>query len=147
MGYKRSIKFLTSKKAMDIELWFNVFELVIVFSAGLVLLDTVNSEARGTAFEKNYFARDSALLINTIYASPGNIEYYYPNQTAGFIFDFKQNKVSVYEQHELVEGGVVKYPFAEDATYTFFYTKLSPRNLQEHKIVYSKNKDSINVNN
>lgn len=147
MNYKRGIKFLTSKKAMDIELWFNVFELVIVFSAGLVLLDTVNSEARGTAFEKNYLARDSALLINTIYASPGDIEYYYPNQTSGFIFDFKKNKVGVYEQYEATEGGAVEYPFAEDTEYTFFYTRLSPRNLQEHKIVYSKSKDSIKVNN
>ena len=147
MGYKRGAKFLNSKKGMDIDLWFNVFELVIVFLAGLILLDTVNSEAKGTTFEKNYFARDSALLINTIYASPGDIEYNYPDKTDNLIFDFKQNKVGVYEQHEQVEGGVVEYPFAEDIIYTFFYTKLLPKNLQENKITYSKNKNIIKVNN
>ena len=147
MGYKKRAKFLTSKKGMDIELWFNVFELVIVFLVGLVLLDTVNSEAKGTAFEKNYLARDSALLINTIYASPGDIEYSYPYKTDNFIFDFKKNKVGVYEQHEAIEGGIIEYPFAEDTTYTFFYTKLLPRNIQEYKIVYSKSKNNINVNN
>ena len=147
MGYKRGAKFLDSKKGMDIELWFNVFELVIVFSVGLVLLDTINSEVKGTAFEKNYFARDSALLINTIYASPGDINYNYPEKTGNFIFDFKQNKVAVYEQHELVEGGVTEYPFAEDISYTFFYNKLSPKTPQENKIGYSKDKNIIKIHN
>ena len=147
MGYKKRFKFLNSKKGMDIELWFNVFELVIVFVVGLVLLETVNSEVKGTTFEKNYFARDSALLINTIYASPGDIEYNYPDKTDNFIFDFRQNKVGVYEQHEQVEGGIVEYPFAEDLNYQFFYAKLSPKSSQENKIIYSKNKNILKVNN
>ena len=96
MNYKRGIKLLKSKKGMDIDLWFNVFELVIVLIVGLVLLDTVNNEVKGTAFEKNYFARDSALLINTIYASPGDIKYNYLDKTGNFVFDFRQNKVAVY---------------------------------------------------
>ena len=147
MSYKRGAKFLNSKKGMDIELWFNVFELVIVFVVGLVLLETVNSEVKGTTFEKNYFARDSALLINTIYASPGDIVYNYPDKADNFIFDFRQNKVGVYEQHEQVENKIVEYPFAEDITYTLFYNKLLPKNSQENKIVYSKDKNIIKVNN
>lgn len=142
MGYKRGAKFLDSKKGMDIELWFNVFELVIVFVAGLVLLETVNSEVKGTAFEKNYFARDSALLINTIYASPGDIEYNYPDKTGNFIFDFKQNKVGVYEQHELVEGGVAGYPFAEDINYYFIYKKILPPYIN---LIYKKTKNNIEI--
>lgn len=143
MGYKRGTRFLDSKKGMDIELWFNVFELVIVFVVGLVLLDTVNSEVKGTAFEKNYFARDSGLLINTIYASPGDIEYNYPDKTDNFIFDFKQNKVGVYEQHEQVEGGIVEYPFAEDKNYDFMYTKIFSK--PSTNLIYAKIKDKLQI--
>lgn len=146
MHYKKR-GFFTSKKGMDIDLWFNVFELVVVFLVGLILLDTVNGEIKSTTFEKIYFARDSALLVNTIYSSPGDVQYNYPEKTGNFIFDFKQNKVEVYEQNEIKEGGVIGYPFAEDKTSTFYYTKLLPRNSQENNISYSKNKKNINVNN
>jgi|GEM_PF-3270162 hypothetical protein len=142
MSCKRGNRFLNSKKGMDIDLWFNVFELVIVFLVGLVLLDTVNNEVKGTAFEKNYFARDSALLINTIYASPGDINYNYPDKTDNFFFDFSKNRVVVYEQNELVEGGVTEYPFAEDLNYLFLYNKIPNRHLN---IIYKKTNDNVEV--
>ena len=141
MRYKKR-GFFTSRKGMDIYLWFNIFELVVVFLVGLVLLDTVNSEVKSTTFEKIYFARDNAMLINTIYAGPGNIQYDYQEKTDNFIFDFKQNKVEVYEQQEKIEGGAIGYPFAEDKNYEFIYTK----KLQDSsKFFYTKKGNNIEV--
>ena len=146
MAYKkRGLKAFTSKRGMDIDLWFNVFELVIVFVVVLVLWDFVNGEMNNTAYEKIYFSRDSAFLLNTIYGSPGDIQYNYQEKPKNFIFDFNQNKVSVYEQYESVEGGIVDYYFAEDKNYNIFYTKLMPK--PDAKIKYSKAGKNIEISN
>lgn len=151
MFNKRGIKLFHSKKGLDIDLWFNVFELVIVVLVGYVLFDLVNSESNNTKFEKNYLARDNALLLNMIYASPGDITYNYPysysERSNKFVFNFKQNKIEVYEPDELIEGGVVSYPFAEDKNYNLVYTTLYPKNIKENKITYSKDKKDITITN
>ena len=131
---------------MDIDLWFNTFELVVVFVAGTVLLQTINAEADSATYEKIYFSRDNALLMNTIYSSPGDIKYYYPEESGRFVFDFKQNKVQVYEDYELREGGAIGYPFAEDRNYALSYKVLLPKKAQKTEISYSKQKWAIDLN-
>ena len=146
MNYKRGSGLFSSKKGMDIGLWFNTFELIVVLVAGAVLLQTINAEADSTTYEKIYFSRDNALLMNTIYSSPGDILYYYPEETGGFIFDFKQNKVEVYEDYELRESGAIGYPFAEDKNYVLSYKVLLPKKTQKAEIAYSKQKWAIDLN-
>ena len=141
MARKRG-KILDSKKGVDIDLWFNVFEFLIVFLAAGILYETINSEAENGTFAKNYLARNSALLINTVYSSPGNIEYSYPQKTGSFVFDVKQNKVEIYMSNEVTEGGIVSYPFAEDKELTIAYSKISPT-AEESKIIYKKYNSNI----
>ena len=140
------MKLFSSKRGDDIELWFNTFELLIVFVACGVLIQTINSEARVTTYEKIYLARDNALLLNTIYAAPGDVRYNYAEKTGAFILDFKQNEVKVYEDYELIEGGAIGYPFAEDNTYTITYTKVLPKKSEGIAATYSKDKDSLKIN-
>ena len=141
MVWKKRGRLFDSKRGMDIDLWFNTFELLMVFVVGLVMLETINSEATASAYEKNYFARDHALMINAIYASPGDIVYNYPEKEYNFITDFSQGKVVIYGQQEFVETGTVNYPFAEDRNYDLNYNKIQP-NL---KILYTKTKNVITV--
>lgn len=143
---KSKEKFLSSRKGMDIDLWFNTFELLLVFLVGVILADMINGEANDSTFEKNYFARDNALLLNTIYASPGDITYQYPEDTKNFIVEVKPNKIDVYEHYELQEGGVMSYPFAEDKIYSLSYRKLLPDKSKEKKLEYKKDKNAIEVN-
>lgn len=137
-------KFFKSKKGMDIDLWFNIFELIVVFLVSFVLLDFVNGEASGITFEKNYFARDSALLINTIYSSPGDIQYFYPEKTNELVFDFNKNKISVYEPREVIEGGAVDYIFAEDKNYELNYKVIQPK--QGAELTYTKRSNNLEIN-
>ena len=146
MNYKRGVRLFSSKKGMDIDLWFNTFELVVVFVAGAVLLQTINADAESTTYEKIYLSRDNALLLDKIYSSPGDINYYYTEESGRFIFDFKQNEVQVYEDYELREGGAIGYPFAEDRNYILSYKVLLPKKTQKTEIAYSKQKGTIDLN-
>ncbi|MAG91444.1 hypothetical protein CMO83_02110 [Candidatus Woesearchaeota archaeon] len=147
MKNKRGLKFLSSKKGYDIELWFNVFELTIVFVVIGLLFQTVNAEVKASTFEKLYLARDNAFLLNTIYASPGDIQYYYVEDTGDFILDFKKNEVDVYLDYELIERGSIGYPFAEDLTYSLSYIILDTSESLESRILYEKENDIIDVTN
>ena len=144
MVRKRGSNILISRKGMDIELWFNLFELVVVALVGVILVDMVNEEVKDTGFQKNYLSRDNALLLNTIYSSPGDIQYTYQEKTGKFIFDLKQNKIEVYEPNEVTEGGVVNYPFSEDRTYDLAYAKIVPKSANSN-LVYSKSKGNIKI--
>lgn len=141
MACKKRGNLFNSKIAMDIDLWFNTFELLIVFIVGLALFEFVSSESTGSAFEKNYFARDNSLLINTIYASPGDLLYNYPEKMEKYVIDFKQNKVEIYEEKEFVDAGTIGYPYSEDKNYEFAYKKVGPN----VKISYIKTKEGITV--
>ena len=141
MACKRGVRFFDSKKGMDIELMFNVFELFVVFMAASILYYFINSEADSSNFEKQYFARDSALMLNTMYASQGDIEYGYYEKADSFIFDFKPNKAEVYHENEPKESGVISYPFAEDKNYNFVYKTLR----MPTKITFEKKKNNIEV--
>lgn len=147
MVCKRGRSILNSKKGdTDIDLWFNLFELTIVFIAGISLWQIVNDEAKSTTYDKLYFSRDNALLLNTLYSAPGDVNYIYPEKTGRFIFDFKQNKVEVYEDYELREGGAISYPFAEDTTYPTYYGTIKPIDSDKTMLEYSKDKDGVKVN-
>lgn len=141
MDWKKRGALFSSKRAMDIDLWFNTFELLVVFIVGLALFEFVSSESAGSAFEKNYLARDNSLLISTIYASPGDINYNYPEKAEKYVFDFKQSRVEVYEDKEFVDAGVIGYPFSQDKNYLFSSEKLGPN----VKITYIKTKEGIIV--
>ena len=147
MAFKRGSSIFNSKKGdTDVDLWFNLFELVVVFVAGISLWQIVNDEAKSTTYDKLYFSRDNALLMNTLYSAPGNVNYIYPEKTGLFIFDFKENKVEVYEDYELREGGAISYPFAEDKTYSMHYGTITPIAPDKTMLEYSKDKDGVKVN-
>ena len=141
MGSKRAVRFLASKKAMDIDLWFNLFELVIVFLVGVVLLDAVNNEINNNAFGKNYLARDTALMIGTLYSAPGDVEINYPDKIPEIGLNIRQNTISALAPGEL-ESEAETYPFAEDKNYLLAYIK-SPASYT--KIIYRKIKSNIDI--
>lgn len=132
------------RKGTFIDLWFNVFEFVIVFLAAGILYEIINNEAENGVFVKNYLARDSALLINTIYSSPGNVEYDYTEKTGAFVFDIRQNSVEVYLPSETTEGGKISYPFAEDKTLILSYSTIQPTSA-DSKLKYKKDSSGISI--
>ncbi len=140
-GIKRGIVF-SCKKGMTHELFFNVFELVLASIVLLALLFFVHGIAKQTIFEKNYLARDLAVLLNAVYAAPGELTYKYNENAAGFTFDFASGKVDV--RSESKDPSNIFYPFAKNDRILFQYKTLSYAT-EPAKIEISKSPESVSV--
>ena len=86
--------------------------LVLVFAAAVFywLISLQND----TLLEKNYLSRDLGLLIDSVYASPGNVEYEYSTNVVNitkFNFFFKDQTVSTVE---IGSEQAVQYWYADD---------------------------------
>lgn len=139
---------INGKKGIIHEMFFNIFEIVLAFIVILALFNFVNDIVKQTIFEKNYLARDLAVLTNTIYAAPGELIYNYNENVKEFEFSFgfKPNNIEIYEnikkQKEL--AAIVTYPFAEDKTIPFGY-KIIYNDKGSVKIQFIKSKEGIDV--
>ncbi len=114
MNLKRG--FPLSKKAMEHELFFTIFDIILAFVVFIALLSFVDGIKTKSTFERNFLARDTALLINTMYAAPGTFTIYYFEPLQGptkipLLFDFSSNKVSIKDS---ATGQSASYPYAEN---------------------------------
>lgn len=144
---KRGMKSaLPGKEGMTHDLFFNMFELVLAAIVIIALINFVTDAVSKSIFEKNYLARDLALLVNTIYSAPGELTYNYEQSLDNyqFEFDFRQNQVLVHEKEDKVEESPTSYIFAENKNIPFQYKTLSQEN-GKIGIIFYKLKDSVNV--
>jgi len=75
---------------------FLAIGLMLAAVSGLILFSTVSKQLDGTLLEQRYIAKDLAMTLEAVYASPGNIEYTY--NLAGYMKKFViaiDDKVSV----------------------------------------------------
>ena len=76
--------------------YFVLTELVLLVLIAAAFMAFIVQIGTSTLMEKNYFARDLALVLDTAYASPGNLHYVYEGDDASrFIVAFESNRVSV----------------------------------------------------
>ena len=92
---------LRQKRGAAVITLFSMAELVMLGIAILCFL-LIGAKLAETSYEKNFIARDMALLINTIYASPGDVEYIYDlsalkSDLNKFDFEIKNGYVTVYD--------------------------------------------------
>ena len=65
-----------NKKGMETQ-YFRMFEIIMAAIVVLGILLFAKGVTEGTDLEKEYLSRDIALLLDTIYASPGDVSYTY----------------------------------------------------------------------
>ncbi len=75
--------------------YFVLAELVLLVLIAVAFTAFVAQIATNTMMEKNYFARDLALALDTAYASPGNLNYEYEGDASKFVVGFDNNRVGV----------------------------------------------------
>ncbi len=111
------MKLLKSKKA-DHEIWFIVFEIMLLGVVALFLFNHVNKLAKETLYEKDFLAKDLALTADTVLAVPGNIHYSYPLDwaTPKFNYIFQQYKLSIDEKKEVKTSHTI-FPYANDLSF------------------------------
>ncbi|MBI4452422.1 hypothetical protein HY637_03260 [Candidatus Woesearchaeota archaeon] len=144
MDFSR-IKIFKCKKGMSDELFFTIFEVILVAIITVALYNFITDVSEKTIFEKNYLARDMALLINTLYAAPGEVSYAYNEDTTKFklIYKFSPNKIEVYEKEEALQQNHPFYLFAENKNMEFGYGEIEYR--EKTITMFSKNDESIGV--
>ena len=104
---------LKNKKAVQHELFFLIFQIILITATAVVLMTYINKLSKSTFYEKDFLTKDLALLTGTILASPGNIYYTYDlkEATPNFTFIFNNQEAII---QELIAGrqATTKFPYA-----------------------------------
>ena len=87
-----------------------MIDLILLFLIAVGFLAFVAQVSSSTLFEKNYLARDLALIVDTAYAAPGSVNYLYEGHASRFVLVFDGNRVGVRLQRDVVAN---EYWFAD----------------------------------
>jgi len=90
--------------------YFVMIDLILLFLIAVGFLAFVAQVSSSTLFEKNYLARDLALLVDTAYAAPGSVNYLYEGNASRFVLAFEGNRVRVRLPRDVVAN---EYWFAD----------------------------------
>jgi hypothetical protein len=103
-------------------LWWvlNLFFLAIIL---LTLLYIINSILNNNMFERKYLAKDVALVMNNMYASPNTVLFVYTENQFDFDVRFQKNKVMAMKPKEGEVTGIT-YPFIEEDAMAVNYKKI-----------------------
>ncbi|MGM5487862.1 MAG: hypothetical protein ACQESG_02845 [Nanobdellota archaeon] len=94
---------------LDTDIMPIILDLLLIAALLVFLLGKVTDYENHTYFEKNYLAKDLALLIDTIYAAPVEVSYLYDPSgldLSRYSFDFTDQQVQVRDDT------MIYYPFA-----------------------------------
>src|SRR3989338_3929843 len=129
-----TVFFIKSKRASKI-VYQVMIQLIIVMFVFAILMSYVKSVEKDTLFEKDYLAKDMALIIDANYAAPGEIDYSYKNTRVDikkFNFEFKDQKLRVTESIKSQDAGMIES--YGDVKSKEVYTHLnSPETINFHK--------------
>ena len=102
---------IKQKRGASTLILFRSVELLL-FGVAVLCLFFIMFNLSERTYEKDFIARDVALLINTIYAAPGDVEYTYDLSVFESAFDVevKESQVFVYDPGF---KGAQSYRFAE----------------------------------
>jgi hypothetical protein len=85
---------LRGKRGSETILYFRIICIVLAVGLFIVILSFVIDAAKDTLIKKTYMAKDIALLVTAIYASPGDVTFNYPLSGA-FTIKIAGGEVSV----------------------------------------------------
>lgn len=140
---KRGKSFFNPKKAaITNQLIFILIQVSMAIVIFWSLVTWEKSVADNTIYEKIYLSKDVALVLNTIYSSPGDIYYVYSNENSElsiFNFEFKDQKLYVGEDKK---GEIpAEHPFADNINITREYKDVKNKDI----VIFSKNQDSVRI--
>ena len=109
--------------------------IILLIICGLIVL-VIAEKSSSYKFEKMFLSKDTAMFIDTLYASPNKIEVVYPPSISiikDFIFIFEKNLVRVYHQKEIKELAE-SYYFTEEKDIDFKYGTIKPLEVVDDQI-------------
>lgn len=87
---------------MNWDVIFPIFQFMLTLAIFILLMRFVVDTASHKSFEKDYYARDIALLVDSVHASPGDVVYIYPNKIKDYDLgvELKENMVVIYDKSD-----------------------------------------------
>ncbi len=138
---------LNRKAEFELKIYFWILQLLLIFLVSMFLMKFVSDVANNTMLEKNFLTRDIALLLDTIYAPPGDVTVDYENKVlakSNFRLSFLDNYVWIYEEGQDRELDGYYYYYLSDPNIKF--TPPDEIALKEgERLVFKKTKDTIEV--
>lgn len=98
--------------------------ILLLIVCGLIIL-IIAKESSSYKFEKLFLSKDSAMFIDTLYASPSKIVVNYPQSSKAFYYIFEKNQVRTYHEKEIVDMAE-SYYFTEEHDIDFKYGTFEP---------------------
>ncbi len=98
--------------SLNIEVLFLLFGIIMAGFVMMFFLADIRENIELKTLQRNFIARDLALTINAIYASPGEITYNYSFPTE-FVVDVENRVVGVRSEDDQVARA--RYPFVGDS--------------------------------
>jgi len=77
-----------------------ILDLFVILFFATILILYIYDSANDTRFEKEFIARDLALLTDVIYSSPYDLIVSYSSDKPEFSYEFKNYRVDVYEEEK-----------------------------------------------
>ncbi len=106
--------------------YFTLIDLILLVIIAVGFTMFVAQIANSTLLEKNYLARDIALLVDTAYASPGQLNYVYERDISRYIVAFEDNHVKVRTESDVIPK---QYWFADSDPVSLFEEAYNPEEL------------------
>ncbi len=135
-----------SKAGMTHDQFFIIFDLILAGVVFTSLLFFINGIKDNSIFERNYIARDTALLLNTLYAAPGDVSYLYKEPLQGqgksnLLLEFSQGKATLTDINK--KGQPIWYPFGMNKEIPLSQATFSSED--KNGLLFEKSHSGINI--
>jgi hypothetical protein len=134
---------IKGKRGDNTLLYFRVICLIIAIGSFIIILSFVIDAYKNTLLEKNYRARDIALLITTMYASPSGVNFTYPID-GGFDIAIGGGEVIVKDGHGAVNYWYLRPEAIKDVT-LMDGSPAEMKGLTKNKLFFQKSSSSLMV--
>jgi len=137
---------MKSKKG-DIELSTGTLVeiILLLIVCGLIMM-IIARESSSYKFEKLFLSKDTAMFIDTLYASPNKIVVNYPQSIKAYNFIFEKNQVRTYHEKE-IKDLAESYYFTEEKDIDFKYGTFEPSKILDDEfttpIIFIKTRSKL----
>lgn len=109
--------------------------IALAVAAGILMFDYASSLKQNHDFEMLFLSRDIALVANTIYAAPGDVEYIYQGEKQGLsVFNIDFRPVSGTDDKPTVkmsyESASKSYPYAKSSSAQESFHMQNPKSIR-----------------
>lgn len=145
MGFRRKrglSRLFASKKSEESKLYEVLIALVFVGVLALFYFKFINNLVNNSLYERNYYARDTALMTSVMYAAPGDVSYLYsiyPLNEYDFFMTVGDSTTIIKDESDQD----AKYIYPEDSQFKNPELAFSTKNIQ--RILFTKSKLSVEL--